>query len=192
MKVMRTIFITILCVWMVGCTSKPKHNPIVDTINNSIGINDTLGLSLRPEYQGCPDIRIPVRYVELPSEEITNDTVLVFNYVDEMPEFPGGNEMLSNFIYDHIRYPDEAEKNGIQGRVIMQVVIDENGRVTRPEVIKHVSSSLDEEALRIVSMMPEWKPGKKNGVEVKVKFTFPVVFRLSEEDVGDTLIAVEE
>lgn len=102
----------------------------------------------------------------------------VYKVVEVMPEFPGGMKALMDFIQKNIRYPEEARKNGIQGRVIVSVVIDENGRVADPVIMRSRYSALDEEALRIVGLMPQWKPGMQQGKAVKVEFTFPVTFKL--------------
>ena len=102
----------------------------------------------------------------------------VYKVVEVMPEFPGGMKALMDFIQKNIRYPEEVRKNGIQGRVAVSVVIDENGRVTDPVIMRSRYPALDEEALRIVELMPQWKPGKQQGKAVKVEFTFPVTFKL--------------
>jgi TonB family protein len=102
----------------------------------------------------------------------------VYKVVEVMPEFPGGMKALMDFIQKNIRYPEEARKNGIQGRVAVSVVIDENGRVTAPVIMRSRYPALDEEALRIVELMPQWKPGMQQGKAVKVEFTFPVTFKL--------------
>ena len=99
-----------------------------------------------------------------------------------MPEFPNGLKALFDFIYDNLKYPSDAIEKGIQGRVTVGVVIDENGSVTQPKILKSISPSLDKEALRIVSIMPKWKPGTQDGVPVKVKCTFPVIFKLPNND----------
>ncbi|MFK2174792.1 energy transducer TonB [Bacteroides fragilis] len=89
---------------------------------------------------------------------------------------------MLDFIYDNLKYPSDALEKGIQGRVIVGVVIDENGSVAQPKILKSISPSLDKEALRIVSIMPKWKAGKLNGVPVKVKMSFPVIFKLPNDD----------
>ena len=83
----------------------------------------------------------------------------VYKVVEVMPEFPGGMKALMDFIQKNVRYPEEARKNGIQGRVIVSVVIDGNGRVVDPVIMRSRYPALDEEALRIVGLMPQWKPG---------------------------------
>ena len=102
----------------------------------------------------------------------------VFEVVENMPEFAGGMGGLMQYLSKNIKYPVEAQKAGIQGRVIMQVIIDKNGNVTNPKVTQPVDPLLDTEAIRVTASMPKWKPGTQRGMPVNVKYTFPIVFRL--------------
>lgn len=103
----------------------------------------------------------------------------VYEDVEQMPEFPGGIPAMQEFLGRTMKYPEEARKKGIQGRVIIQFVVGKDGRISKARVIQGVESSLDQEALRIISNMPKWKPGKlKDGTKVNVKFTIPIMFRL--------------
>ena len=95
-----------------------------------------------------------------------------------MPEFPGGQQELMNFLMKNMKYPKEATDKGTQGRVIVQFVVDKDGSVVEPKVVKSVSPELDQEALRVVKKMPKWQPGKQNGEVVRVTYTIPVSFRL--------------
>ena len=99
-----------------------------------------------------------------------------FKVVEDMPQFTDGN--IFDYLAQHVRYPEEAEKNGIGGMVYVQFVIDTTGKVVEPKVIKSVSPELDTEALRVVSEMPAWKPGMQRGKPVRVSFTLPVIFKL--------------
>jgi len=94
----------------------------------------------------------------------------------EMPKFPNGD--VSAYLARTVQYPIMAQKNRIQGRVIVQFVVDKNGTISEIKVVKSVDSSLDREAIRIVSRMPNWIPGKREGEPVRVKYTLPVNFRL--------------
>ena len=111
---------------------------------------------------------------EKPKEEETN----VFDVVEQMPSFPGGDAELMKFLHDHMKYPAVAEENGIQGRVICTFVVERDGSITDVKVIKSVDPSLDKEAIRVLKSMPKWIPGKQNGSAVRVKYTVPVTFRL--------------
>ena len=103
----------------------------------------------------------------------------VFDVVEEMPQFPGGQEGLMIFLRDNMKYPKEATEKGIQGRVLAKFIVEKDGLVSEPEIVKSVYPALDEEALRVVRCMPKWKPGKQNGKPVRVRFTIPLSFRLN-------------
>ena len=102
----------------------------------------------------------------------------IFVVVEEMPQFPGGESALQQFIRKNLKYPQIALENGISGRVICTFVIDGKGKVTGAEVLRSVDPNLDKEALRVISVMPDWKPGRQQGKPVRVRYTLPVVFRL--------------
>lgn len=103
----------------------------------------------------------------------------VFDVVEQMPSFPGGNAALMNYLSNNIKYPVIAEENGIQGRVIVQFVVGKDGHISDVRVAKSVDPSLDKEAVRVVRGMPRWIPGKQNGQAVTVRYTLPVTFRLN-------------
>ena len=102
----------------------------------------------------------------------------VYHVVDDMPEFPGGMDKLLQFINDNMQYPTKAQTEGIQGKVIVQFIIDEDGYIIEPNIVRSVESSLDNEALRLIKMLPKWKPGTLKGKAIKVKYTVPVAFKL--------------
>ena len=102
----------------------------------------------------------------------------VFEYVEQMPSFPGGEAALMQYLSKNIKYPPFAEENNIQGRVICTFVVERDGSVTDIHIAKGVDPSLDKEAIRVVSGMPKWIPGRQNGQSVRVKYTLPVTFRL--------------
>ena len=110
-----------------------------------------------------------------PKPEVANK---VFDVVEEMPSFPGGQGALMAFLSSNIKYPVVAQENGVQGRVIVGFVVEKDGSISDVKVMRSVDPSLDREALRVVKAMPKWKPGKQNGSAVRVKYTVPVVFRL--------------
>ncbi len=102
----------------------------------------------------------------------------VFDVVEEMPSFPGGQGALMQYLASNIKYPVVAQENGVQGRVIVSFVVERDGSISDVKVARSVDPSLDREAQRVVKSMPKWKPGKQNGSAVRVKYTVPVVFRL--------------
>jgi len=111
---------------------------------------------------------------EPPKEEETK----VFDVVEQMPSFPGGQSALFQWLSSNIKYPVVAEENGVQGRVIVTFVVERDGSITDVKVVKSVDPSLDKEAVRVTKSMPKWIPGKQNGAAVRVKYTLPVTFRL--------------
>ena len=137
---------------------------------------------IKSEEQG--DIRIigkgNVKAVyDLPVEQDNNSTDEVFQVVENMPEFPGGMAELMKFISKNIKYPEQAMRDSIQGRVIVQFTIKKTGEVSNPTIMRSVSPELDAEAIRVVNAMPTWKPGTQRGQAVNVKFTLPIQFRLA-------------
>ena len=107
------------------------------------------------------------------------DPNVVLNASEEMPQFPGGQSAMLDYLAKNINYPVVAEENGIQGKVIVTFVVERDGSITEVKIAKSVDPSLDKEAVRIVESMPRWKPGKQKGVTVRVKYTVPVQFRLN-------------
>ena len=102
----------------------------------------------------------------------------VYQVCEEMPDFPGGMRNCMNYLSKNINYPENCKKEGIQGRVIVQFVVDKNGSIQDAKVVRSIHPSLDKEALRVVENMPKWKPGKHKGEAVKVRYTIPVMFKL--------------
>lgn len=111
----------------------------------------------------------------------TDEEKIVFMVVEVMPEFPGGQNALFKFLSENVKYPVIAQENGIQGRVIVQFVVNKDGSIVDVEVAKSGGdASLDKEAVRVIKSMPKWKPGKNHGKPVRVKYTVPVNFRLTD------------
>lgn len=109
-------------------------------------------------------------------------TQRVFMVVENMPEFPGGMKACMEFLAKNIKYPAECQKKGIQGRVVVQFIVKADGSVDSPTIMRSVDPLLDAEALRVVGLMPKWKPGTEGGKAVNVKFTIPVSFKVSADD----------
>ena len=102
----------------------------------------------------------------------------VFDMVEQMPTFPGGQQELMSYLSKNIKYPTIPQENGTQGRVTVQFVVNKDGSIVDVNVIRGVDPYLDKEAVRVISTMPKWKPGKQRGVPVRCKFTVPVTFKL--------------
>lgn len=114
----------------------------------------------------------------------------VFMVVEEMPEYPGGMSECLKFLSENVKYPENKMKEGVQGRVIVQVVIKADGSVSNPQVLRSVDPELDAEAVRVMMSMPKWKPGRQRGQAVDVKFTLPVTFRLDKADEAEQEVKV--
>ena len=112
----------------------------------------------------------------------------VFQVVEEMPEFPGGMPECMKWLGQNIKYPAEAKEKGVQGRVIVQMVVEKDGTITNAKVVRGVDPLLDAEALRVVNQSPKWKPGMQKGEAVRVKYTLPIMFKLSN-DSSDSKVA---
>ena len=111
--------------------------------------------------------------VEAPKTEI-------FEFVEQMPDFPGGEDALAAYLSKNIKYPKQANENGVQGRVVLNFVVNEDGDISDIKVVRGIGSGCDQEAMRVVNSMPKWKPGKQNGKAVKVSFSLPISFELEE------------
>jgi protein TonB len=117
-------------------------------------------------------------YVEV-VEEIVEEEEVPFFLVEEKPTFDGGDaNQFSKWVNERLVYPEIAKENGVQGRVTLQFTVEKDGKVTGVKVVRGVDPSLDNEAVRVVSMSPKWKPGKQRDRAVAVRYTFPVQFSL--------------
>ena len=156
-------------------SSMPKWKPGTQK-GEPVNVRYTVPVKFRltPEPVDKIDEMIVVGYRN-PDAPVTGE---VYEVADKMPEFPGGMTGLMQHLSKNIRYPAEAHTNNIQGRVVVSVIINTEGKVTNAQIVQGVAPSLDAEALRIATTMPDWTPGTKDGKPVNVKYTFPVVFRL--------------
>ena len=102
----------------------------------------------------------------------------IFEVVEQNPQFPGGDQALMAWLTKNLKYPSVAQENGIQGRVMVSFVVNKDGSIVDPKIISSVDPSLDKEAIRVVSAMPKWTPGRQRGKTVRVKYSLPVTFRL--------------
>ena len=111
-------------------------------------------------------------------EETEPQSKKVYNSVEQMPEFPGGQEGLMRYLQQNVQYPPTAVQNNVQGRVIVQFIIDETGQVGDVEVVRSVSEEVDAEAVRVIKSMPKFEPGRQNGEPVAVWYTLPIAFKM--------------
>lgn len=154
------------------------NNPVSDDFKSQeailndkivIGPSDWTG---NPEGINPDDLRIQITGGD-PKSQIPD-------WVEQMPEFPGGTKALMEFLQNHIKYPSAAREGGISGRVCLKFVVNKDGEISSINLIRGIGGGCDEEAMRVVKMMPKWRPGKQNGNPVPVYYNLPIVFTLAE------------
>ena len=123
--------------------------------------------------KGTDDVAAPVA-----TQKITEEVEQPFVIVEQMPQFPGGEKEMMKFIKNNLRYPSLAAENGIQGTVIVNFVVDHEGKITRIKVVRGIGGGCDEEAMRVLTKMPNWSPGRQGGKPVLVSYTVPIKYVL--------------
>lgn len=152
----------------------PKVIEVLNIVDDDVEIEDELEIE---DSEADDETIIDLPPVTLADEEEEDDTQ-VFFIVEDMPEFPGGELALRKFIANSIKYPVIAQENGIEGKVYVTFVVDKDGSVSDAKIARGVDPSIDKEALRVVSNLPRWKPGKQRGKPVRVSYTVPINFVL--------------
>ncbi len=155
---------------------EPVVSDIIDIVDDDIKVDNTLLLSTEDEGLAITvkDYVAESTYVE---EEIEEE--VPFAIVEHKPKFQGGDQNdFTKGVFNNIVYPEIAKENGVQGRVILQFTVDKDGSVKNVKVLRGVDSSLDKEAVRVVSSSPKWEPGRQRDKPAKVTFVFPVIFQL--------------
>ena len=122
------------------------------------------------------------------SKDSVKDREPVFNVVEQMPSFPGGMEALMQYLAKNMRYPVEAQKNKVQGRVVVGFIVSKDGDIKKAHILRGVDPELDAEAIRVIESMPRWMPGMQRGKAVAVSYTLPVMFRLTGDALGLKLV----
>ena len=153
----------------------PVLSDQIDIVEDDIKVDDNF-MSLEDDANLGVEI---MDYVEEVKEEVVEEEAIPFQLVEEKPSFNGGDaNEFSKWVNSKLQYPEIAKENGVQGRVTLQFTVNPDGTVSNVKVLRGVDSSLDKEAVRVVSMSPKWKPGKQRDRAVKVTYTFPVIFQL--------------
>ena len=149
----------------------------IDVVDDNIKIDDNMFQNLEDDANSGVEI---MDYIEsAPEEETIEEEAIPFQLVEEKPSFNGGDaNEFSKWVNSRLVYPEIAKENGVQGRVTLQFTVNADGSVSNVKVLRGVDSSLDKEAVRVVSSSPKWKPGKQRDRAVKVTYTFPVYFQL--------------
>nr|WP_319401020.1 energy transducer TonB [uncultured Carboxylicivirga sp.] len=151
----------------------PKVTDVLNIVEDDVELDEELDIEDTEMEEDTE-----VDFSDLAMDEEEAEDAPVFFIVEEMPEFPGGEEALRKFIAQSVKYPVIAQENGIQGRVYVSFVVNTKGAVTDVKIARGVDPNLDKEAIRVVNSMPAWKPGKQRGKAVKVSYTVPINFVL--------------
>ena len=150
-----------------------KVTELFEIVENNMEVTDNVS-TVSEDMNAVHDVIWIPPVVE--TETVVEDVIHVS--VEVMPEFIGGTAALMKYLSSNIKYPTISQETGSQGKVIVQFVVDKDGTISNPEVVRGVDPYLDKEAIRVISSMPKWTPGVQNGKKVRVKFTVPVSFRL--------------
>lgn len=155
----------------------PVLSDQIDVVDDNIKVDDNMFQNLEDDANSGVEI---MDYIEsAPEEETVEEEAIPFQLVEEKPSFNGGDaNEFSKWVNSRLVYPEIARENGVQGRVTLQFTVNADGTVSNVKVLRGVDSSLDKEAVRVVSSSPKWKPGKQRDRAVKVTYTFPVIFQL--------------
>ena len=151
----------------------PKMEEVLQIAENDADVEETTVQSSEENNEA-----VEIKYVEPVVEEEEPEEEEIFQVVEDPPAFPGGMGALMKFLGKNINYPPIAAENGVQGRVIVQFVVNKDGTVVDPTVLRSVDPYLDKEAIRVIKLMPKWKPGMQRGKAVRVKYIVPVAFKL--------------
>ena len=151
-------------------TAQPQAPASQQVMIDTVGIDDVIigstgGVEVEPVPIPNPGYTAP-------------DSTKVYDVVEQMPSFPGGQQKLMEYLSENTHYPKECKESGVQGRVIVTFFIERDGSISNVKVVRSLDPLMDEEAVRVVSSMPKWNPGRQNGVAVRVRYTLPVNFRL--------------
>lgn len=150
----------------------PKQTTQLEIVQDDVEVED---IEINAEVDQTEVIE---EYVapEVEEEEVVEQEI--FQIVEEMPAYPGGDQKMMEYIAKNIKYPQIARESGIQGRVFVGFVVEPDGSVSNVKIMRGIGGGCDEEAMRVVKSMPKWKPGKQRGKPVRVSYTLPVNFKL--------------
>ncbi len=153
---------------------------VAPVVVDSVKVEEQSQLMISDEQVATTENKAAVEIVEQKREEVEPEQKEeeVFVVVEEMPEFPGGVAALRKYLATAVKYPVIAQENGIQGKVYVNFVVNKDGSVSNAKIARGVDPSLDAEALRVVSTLPKWRPGKQRGAPVRVSYTVPISFKL--------------
>jgi protein TonB len=152
----------------------PEVTTILEIVDDDVVVEDEINIDVEARADQAVQSYVPVMTEEV-QEPMAEE---IFTFVEEYPEFPGGDKALKEYIVNNIRYPEVARQSGISGIVYVQFVVEKDGSISDVKVLRGIGGGCDEEAMRVVKSMPKWKPGKQRGQPVRVYFTLPIEFKL--------------
>ena len=150
----------------------PQQTTQLEIVDDDVETQD-LEINAEVDQQEVIEEYVPV---EVEEEEVVEQEI--FQIVEEMPSFPGGEAELLKYVATHIKYPQIARETGIQGRVFVGFVVEPDGSVSNVKILRGIGGGCDEEAVRVIKSLPKWKPGKQRGKAVRVSYQIPVLFKL--------------
>lgn len=149
-----------------------QQTTIIEIVDDDVEIEDEIEIDVEADQEMEIEEYIPV-------EEEEEDEAQIFTVVESMPEFPGGEAKMKQYLVKNLKYPQMAKESGIQGKVYVTFVVEKTGHVTDVKVLRGIGGGCDEEAIRVIKNMPNWNAGKQRGKSVRVQFNMPIVFRLN-------------
>lgn len=155
----------------------PDDSLFVEGFEEEPEVSAVLGIVDPIEDETIPVVG-DIEVIDVQKENDTAGEDIVYVFPEEYPSFPGGEEALYKFIDDNLRYPDEAREPNVQGSVIIRFVVEKDGSISNAAIAREIGCGCGREALRVINMMPRWKPGKRGGKAVRTEFTLPVQFYL--------------
>lgn len=155
----------------------PKVVDLIRIVDDDMQLTTELEIENTEVTRGMA-INPVIQAFDTKEKDVEEDKIFVV--VSEMPEFPGGNRALAKYLGDNVKYPAVAAETGVKGKVIISFVVNKDGSICDVTILRSVDPALDQEAIRVVSSMPKWKPGKQGDKTVRVSYRVPINFQLSE------------
>jgi protein TonB len=150
-----------------------QQTTIIEIVDDDVEIEDEIEIDVEADQD------LVVEEFIMVEEEEEEEEAQIFTVVESMPEFPGGELKMKEYLVKNLKYPQMAKESGIQGKVYVTFVVEKNGQVTDVKVLRGIGGGCDEEAVRVIKNMPNWNAGKQRGKSVRVQFNMPIVFKLN-------------
>ncbi len=154
-----------------------QQTTLIEIVENEMEVSEELEINVEADQETVIEEWVPVVNVDLEEEEEEAEEP-VFVVVESMPQFPGGEEARLRYLSENLQYPLMAREAGIEGAVYVSFVVEKDGQITNIKLLRGIGGGCDEEAIRVVSSMPRWIPGKQRNVPVRVQFNMPIRFIL--------------